>query len=55
MRRRHEHEHVAHADHAQDTSIAMLTARADLVLQELVGVIDQMAVMLRQGVRRDNG
>lgn len=53
MPRRHAHERVSAADHAQDTSIAVLTARADLVLQELVGVIDQMAAMLRQEVRRD--
>lgn len=33
----------------QDVSLAQLTAKADLVLAELVGVIEAMAVLLRQG------
>lgn len=39
-------------DHGQDTTIAMLTAKADLVLVELVSVIETMAAMLREGSTR---
>lgn len=33
----------------QEVTIAQLTAKADLILVELVGVIGEMASMLRKG------
>lgn len=43
---------VAAPDRGQDTTIATLTAKADLVLVELVSVIETMAAMLREGSTR---
>lgn len=36
---------------AQDVTIARLTARADLILEELDGVIKQMSAMLKETVK----